>query len=221
MGKFYSSKLYALAVMLYRLMLLNILTVVCSIPVFTAGPALCGLYGAVYNMLKEQGSVVGDFFGNFKKCFKRSVGHLLLFLLLAAIASVNIYAERTYLSSEFSFIVMVFTILILVACLFTAAYIFPLLPHFRAPFLQSIRIALFFAFKYLPRTIIIVILNLLPWVLLYFSTHAFVMILPVWGLLAFSVIACINTKLLRPVIEEMNEALEEQEREEAAEREEA
>ena len=210
-NRFYDSKLYHAAQFISRLMLLNILAVVCSLPVVTAGAAFSALYGALEPMVDDRGSPAVDFFRCFRKCFRRSTLHWLFFLFLAALCTGDCILVSRQLRNGPAFILFGLPVLVLILSLFTVSYLFPLMPVFRAGFLATIRISFIFSIRYLPRTVLIAVLNLIPPALVYFSTNAFVMSLPFWGLIGFALIALVITKLLKPVIAEIDRELEEAE----------
>ena len=70
----------------FKLIGLNLLYILCCIPVITIGPATAGLMYVLRNMANERPTfVVADFFDAFKKNFKQGVVVGLLNLLLAAV----------------------------------------------------------------------------------------------------------------------------------------
>ena len=81
MGKFYESKFYQYALLAFELMKLNVVAVVCSLPVVTIGAVWTGMYAAVSELSNDSGSTVKNFFAGFKKNFLRSTLHWLLLLL--------------------------------------------------------------------------------------------------------------------------------------------
>lgn len=57
------------------LMVLNLLTIVCSLPVLTAGAALTALNATANRILRgEERSVTGDYFRSFRENFSKGVG---------------------------------------------------------------------------------------------------------------------------------------------------
>ena len=58
MGKFYESKLYHFAQLVYELVKLNVVAVVCSLPVVTAGAAWAALYCGIDAMADGSASPV-------------------------------------------------------------------------------------------------------------------------------------------------------------------
>ncbi len=68
---------------LYRLtdlLWLNLLTLVCSLPVFTVGAAQAGLYYAVSRLFRDEGTVTRDFFRAFRDNFAKATPLWLIWL---------------------------------------------------------------------------------------------------------------------------------------------
>ena len=56
-----------------NLIVLNILTIICCVPVFTAGAAMTALYTMVMRMArKEDGKIISEYFKAFKVNFKQA-----------------------------------------------------------------------------------------------------------------------------------------------------
>ena len=67
--------------LLFDLMILNILTVLLSLPVITAGAAMTALYDAVWRLKHNCGNLIRDYWRSFCGNLKQATG-LWLFLLL-------------------------------------------------------------------------------------------------------------------------------------------
>ena len=77
------------------LILLNLLTVFCSIPVFTWGASYTALNDLVGHLVRgEEGYVAKSFFQSFRTNFKKGVLLGLLFLVAGGVLAVDIYALR-------------------------------------------------------------------------------------------------------------------------------
>ena len=73
------------------LFLLNILWVICSIPIITIGASTTALYSVNLNLLSEnEGHITKAFFKAFKENFKKSTAIWLIVLLTSTILGVNL-----------------------------------------------------------------------------------------------------------------------------------
>lgn len=155
------------------LMWLNILTMVCCIPVITAGASLTALnYMALKIVRGEEGYITKGFFKAFKENFKQSTIIWLLFLLVAAVIGTD---YRIMMNTELgeSKVMKVLIIAAAVLVLFTFMFVFPV----QAKFVNSVRRTIWNAFVFsvfqFPKTALMVVLYVIPPVLLYFFPHIF------------------------------------------------
>ena len=80
-----------------------------------------------------------------------------------------------------------------------ASYAFPLLSQFRNDSKSVIKNALIFSVAYLPRTALIVVINVFPWALLLTNLYMFLQVGFIWVVVYFAAAAYINTRLLKKV----------------------
>lgn len=211
MKNFYDSRLYRVLSVATTLMGLSLLTVLCSLPLFTAGASMTALY-AVLEAERDGsgGAAMREFFRAFKKHFKRATLLWLALLAVLGLAAGDLLFVSQGMVAGNSFFFLCFAYLILIIAVMTASVLFPFLPVFKAGFRQTIRISLVYSLKYLPKTVLITALNIFPFVLAYLYTEFFMRFLPVWPLIGFAAIAYCNTAILSPVILSVQEALDEQ-----------
>lgn len=90
------SKIYALLNKLTLLMELNLVVVLCCLPVFTAGAALSSMHAVLLKIYRnEEKKVVADFFATMKGNLKNGTVLWLLFLgYLGLLAGLGVVAER-------------------------------------------------------------------------------------------------------------------------------
>lgn len=75
---------------LFRLMLMNVVTVLLVIPVVTFPPALAGLWSAANRVAKGRAVDWSDYFGGFRRYFWKAWGLALLNILVAIIVFTNV-----------------------------------------------------------------------------------------------------------------------------------
>ncbi|MDO4623265.1 MAG: DUF624 domain-containing protein [Eubacteriales bacterium] len=74
------------------LIVLNILTLICCLPVVTAGAALCALFTMTMRMVrKEDGKIIKEYFAAFRQNFKKSTIVWLAGIFLTAFMAFDIY----------------------------------------------------------------------------------------------------------------------------------
>ena len=181
------------------LMILNILYLVCCLPVLTAGAATTALYSCAMNLdeLDEQ-PVFRRFFKAFFADFGRSTALFGVWLALMMLVVLNLWFYLVLLrdlDGWFRILPMVpVAILLLVS-----SYLFPQQACFDNGFLQLLKNAVSLTIVHLPTTIMVTAINCVPVLLLLFKTDIFLYLLAVWTLFGFALIAYLNGYLLKKV----------------------
>lgn len=169
MGKFfdYDGPLMSFINRFASLMWLGILTLVCCIPVVTAGASLTAMYYTVFKMHdKDRGYVTGNFFHAFKTNLIKSTVLWLLVMVLFCI----LYADFVILTMsvyQFPVILLGATILIAIIFALSVSYLFPLQARFENTIKQTLKNAFLMSLFHLPKSILIIFLHVVPYVILY------------------------------------------------------
>lgn len=168
------------------LLWLNILTLVCCIPVVTAGAALTALnYMALKIVRDEECYVTKDYFKSFKRNFKQAT--IIWFLLLFAVLflAYDCYLLRN-LEETARWVVGIGLAMVVVLLYFTAIYVFAVLAKFDNTVFGTIKNAFLISIMRFPRTVLMAVCYLAPVVLfIYFYSVSPLMILfglslPAW-----------------------------------------
>ncbi|MBR1692078.1 MAG: DUF624 domain-containing protein [Lachnospiraceae bacterium] len=171
---------------------LNILFLLCSIPIVTIGASTTALYYVTTKMIDgEEGYLAKSFFKSFKQNFKQSTIIWLLLLLLYVILGVDVlYLLRSgsVYTAVGIFVVMIPGFFVL----FTGLYVFPVLARFENNVKNTIKNALLLSLANAPRTILMLVISVgLPALCLYNLYF-----LPLLFICAFSLPAYLNAALL-------------------------
>lgn len=143
------------------LIILNLLTLCCSIPVVTAGAAITAMYDVAIHIIRnEDGSMVKDYFRSFAANFKRST---LLWLLLIAAAAL-LYFD--YLAAA-AFVPVLSTVICAMAVmvLVIALYAFALLARYENTLAATLKNAVSLAIGYFPKTLAMAVFFIGFWLL--------------------------------------------------------
>lgn len=136
----------------FDLVLLNLLTVLCSIPLITIGASLAAMHSVLLKMVRnEESYIVKSFFRAFKENFKQATGMWALDLFFGGLIAL----EWTLLKS-FGYDQMIFRVIIAGLTFLLLAhmsYSFVLIARFENTFGQIFRNAAALAVGYLPRTL--------------------------------------------------------------------
>ncbi len=173
------------------IIIVNILFILCSIPIFTMGTSMSAMY---YTLLKKQrtgetGGVVKLFFSGFKDNFKKSTIAWILFLLIAFVFSLdfNLFGKGGPQENKLMYYTSV--IFFILIC-FIAIYLFPVISAFENSLKNLIIQSMYMAAKNFIFTILIMILYTLPVYFLLaspqiFMVGIFILIVCGFGLIAY------------------------------------
>lgn len=180
------------------LIILNLLYVLTSLPVFTVGAATSAMYDVCFRMNTDREcGIFRSYFLAFRRDFKQTtmIWLILLFLLL----DLGYLLLLTLFKPGLSMIISIATVILLAIIIMTAGYIFPLSSRFDTNMLQMIKNGLLLAIAYLPRTIVMAFVNTLPYVLFLVSPRIFWSCAVLFPLIYFSGAAYLNAQLLKKV----------------------
>lgn len=179
---------------------LNILFIVCCIPVFTLGAALSAMYSVTLKMTaNEEGSISQCFFKAFRQNFKQAT---ILWLILLGFALVIIldFLVVPFMGGIIYEIAFWFLCVIGILYIMVFSFSFPLQSKFENTVKRTLMNALLLSFFHLfPTTIVVSLLTAIPGLIVYFVPSLILMALPIVILILFSGIAFLNSKLLMPI----------------------
>lgn len=143
------------------LFVLNVLTLIFSIPLVTIGAATTAAHFAALKIHREEGHVFRNFWKSFKENLKQSTGIWLIFVAYSflAITSFNIASQ---MGGKMGAIVQGVVMGTLIITAFLYAWVIPLQSKFFNPIRATLKNAFYMSFKYILRTVLIVILNAVP-----------------------------------------------------------
>lgn len=169
------------------LLILNILVMICCIPIITVGAAVTAMHYVLLKIVRnEEGYLLKGFFKSFVRNFKQATLAWLLMLVVAAVY-VGDSLIFNYSGVEFPRALVIAVIAVGVIALMIAVYIFPLIARFENTTKNTLRNAAILAFANLPRTLAMVFFYVLPFIIGLFSAYAYLFIflfgisLPAYG----------------------------------------
>lgn len=144
------------------LMILNLLTVLCCIPIITTGASLTAMHYVALKMARnEECYIARDFFKSFKLNLKQGTAIWLIELFIILVLTGDfLIMSRTEMS--FGNVVKIILTGIAFLALFTFMFVFPVLAKFENTVLRTIKNAFFVGVLQFPKTIAMMVLAVLP-----------------------------------------------------------
>ena len=174
------------------LMILNVIYILCCIPVITIGPATTALYYVTLKMARnEESYIVKSFFKSFKLNFKQGLVMWLIDLLFAGIMVLDFMVLNGKIAGVenpntpmFSVVRVILMVLSFLA-LFTITFSFPVLAKFDNTIRNTYRNAFLMSCRHFPTTLLMIVC----WGLVFLLGFFFPQLLIVHFLILFSLAA--------------------------------
>lgn len=178
------------------LIVLNFLAILCSLPIVTIGAASSALYYAVGRMIREEGTAVKDFWKAFKENLKPGI---LLWLIFLGLGAVLVIAVLFYGSNQVPARQLCFALscLMLIIWAFCLSWVFPLLSRFSNTIGGFLRNAATCAVGFLPRTLLMTVINIIPLFLFFFLPNVWLWAGFAWIAFWFSLATYWNCLLIK------------------------
>lgn len=141
------------------IIILNLLFLLCCIPIVTIGAACTALYHvSILSIRLGDGYVVKRFFTSFKNDFKQATILWLLLLLISAFLGWDIFFW-SQLGNDMGKVMICLSTAVWLIVAVISLYLFPVLSKLEGSLWMTIRNAAAFAVGYLPYTLILVVLT--------------------------------------------------------------
>lgn len=176
--------------------ILNIVYLVCCIPIVTIGAATTALY---YNTIKmaenREAYVWKDFLKSFRQNFKQATIIWMIFLAIGIVLAADLFVTGGIGSRSLAAVTVIVAVAAGIFLIMTTVYVFPVLARFNNSVKNIIKYALLIAIRHLPSTIVILAIHSVPLLLAFVSLDVFVRgLLPVL-LFVVSILAYFESKL--------------------------
>lgn len=174
------------------IVILNLVAILCSIPIFTIGASWTALYYVTLKMVKDEDAyTLKSFFKSFKLNFKQAT---IIWLILLFAGSV-LYLDIKIMGGSASDIVSVsdglakvMSVVLMAAGIiytFIIMFVFPVLSRFDNTIKNTFKNAFFMSVKHFPSTIAIILITVIPLAFIYLVPRALILIFVVFGLIAY------------------------------------
>ena len=185
----------------------NLLFLICSIPIVTIGAGWVTLHKITQDIVNQEDQMLfRTFFRVFKENFKQATIAWMLLLLFLVCMFGNYFLIISYTAGSTQTILKVILAVIVVFVLGIGAHLFPLIARYDNDLRQHFVNAVVLSVIKLPKTLLMVFVNLLPLVVAYFSLNTFISTLVFWLFIGFSFACFVASQLLVPVFKQLEGA---------------
>lgn len=186
------------------IVILNVICLICCIPVVTIGPAVTAMHYVTLKMVKdENGYIVKNFFKSFKENFRQAFIAWLIFLLITVVFILDFKILQSMGINENKILSIVVGAIYLFSSM-TAMYVFPILSRFSNSLGQTIKNAFFMSILHIFKTLIMAVIYILPFLLL--PLH--IMVIPVFLLVGLAGPAYFNSFIWKSIFKKYEPEVE-------------
>ncbi|MCD7954160.1 MAG: YesL family protein [Lachnospiraceae bacterium] len=183
------------------LMILNLVFLLCCIPVFTIGAALTGLNYVTLKMHDgEEGYIVRSFFKSFRQNFKQATAMWLITLFVAAILVGDLLILRD-MTGMFYTVLRVIIIIICIACVMIFLYQYAILARFDNTIRNTFRNSFIMSIADFPRTLAMIAIAAAAIVVTFFNNTTLTWAILFWILGGFAIMSYCNTIFLSKIFQ--------------------
>ena len=176
------------------LIILNLLCIVCCIPIVTIGPAITAkFYVTKKKVRKEEAYIVKGFFHSFKQNLRQGIIINIIVLAAFIMLSVDISLVRAMEGTTYKVLFYIFLVLMFLSMLIYL-YIYPVLAKFYNTIKRTFINAFLMSVRHLPYSILMIVISLIPFAILFipsFRVQSFLIMLFI--LMGGATIAYINS----------------------------
>lgn len=192
------SKFMIFCTRLVELSKINLLWLLCCLPVVTTGAATTAMISCIYAFRAGENCGSKVFFAAFRKCFGKATVLWLLILFFAAMLILD-YTIVAYLTFPGRMAVIAVIFFLLFALILVSGLVFPLLSQFPGRIRETVINAVLLSVAHLPKMLLVTAMNLLPVLLFLILPQVFVLLGFVWLICGFSLMAWYDVTVIEKI----------------------
>ena len=177
------------------LILINLMFILCCLPVITAGASACAMYTVTMQKVRKEDlsdGVAGPFFAAFKANFKKGTLIWIFYVLVGAAIAINRWLMLGA-GEEYSQFMKVLWIILLILYTASVSWVFAVQARFENGVKETIKNSLILALAHPLSSVRVMICTAFPFVLLLYKTYYFLYSSAIWLMIGFSLLAYLNS----------------------------
>ena len=165
-----------------EIILLNIVFLLCCVPVVTIGSALTSFYYAmIKSVRRERGGPIREFMNSMKRTFVRGILLTVAIILWMALLYLGRQTAKAGTENAVTFPLIVYNVMIFISvCILI--YVFPVFSRFEMKMTGIIKLSFVMCIRFLPITVLIAVGSaVVGWLLIYWLPVACILAVPgIW-----------------------------------------
>ena len=192
-------KLFRFGTKLTDLMIINLLTLLCCLPIFTIGPALTAMHYVLLRLYRdEEGYIVKNYFKSFKENFKQATLIWLIYLGIIAVVGLDAWVIAKG-GLEIPAFIKYALVFVGVLGTFSLTWVFVLQSRYENPIKATIKNSFIVSVANFFKTVMMLIMLLVPALLIFISEAT----LPIVFFYGFSLPGLLQTMIYSKIFDRM------------------
>ena len=192
-------KLFRFGTKLTDLMIINLLTLLCCLPIFTIGPALTAMHYVLLRLYRdEEGYIVKSYFKSFKENFKQATLIWLIYLGIIAVVGLDAWVIAKG-GLEIPAFIKYALVFVGVLGTFSLTWVFVLQSRYENPIKATIKNSFIVSVANFFKTVMMLIMLLVPALLIFISEAT----LPIVFFYGFSLPGLLQTMIYSKIFDRM------------------
>lgn len=193
------SKFMLLCMRLVELTKINLLWLLCCLPLVTAGAATTAMITCLYAFRAGESCGCRVFFHGFRRCFRKATVLWLLILFFAAMLAAD-YVIVAYMSFPGRMAVIGLIFFLLFVLILVSGLIFPLLSQFPGTIKETVVNAILLCLAHLPKMLLVTAMNLLPVLLAVILPQVLLLLGFVWLVCGFALMGWYDITVIEKIL---------------------
>lgn len=190
----YDNKFFEALGKISNIVILNLLCILSCLPIITIGASATATYFIAMQIVKDEESyIIKEFIKRFKENFKTSTIVWSIMLIIGGVLGFDFYMSKLVLNESISKVLQLVFTVISIIYIFTLTYVFPIISKFENTIKNTMINSTLMSIQNLPYTVIMVILNLSPILLMSLFSSYWGQIIFFYIVIGFGVITYINS----------------------------
>lgn len=190
----YDNKFFEILGKITDVVILNLLFIISCLPIITIGTSITASYSVAMRMVKDEETyITREFIKRFKENFKTSTIVWSIMLIIGGVLGFDFYMSKLVLNESISKVLQLVFTVISIIYIFTLIYVFPIISKFENTIKNTIINSILISIQNLPYTVIMVILNLSPILLMSLFSSYWGQIIFFYIVIGFGIITYINS----------------------------
>lgn len=200
----YDNKFFEILGKITDIVILNLLCIISCLPIVTIGASITATYSVAMKMTKDEETyIVKEFIRIFKENFKTSSIVWITMIIIGGVLMFDFYMSRFVSNESISKILQFIFTMISIIYTFTLTYVFPIISKFENTIKNIMINSVLISIQNLPYTVIILFLNLSPFLLINLFSSYWGQIIFLYIVIGFGIIICINSIIFEKIFNKL------------------